>query len=215
MNKKRITLPVIVEGKYDKITIDSHFDARVFVADGFGVFNSENKKRLLRKISEGGVILLLDSDGGGVQIRSYLNSILPKDKVHNLYIPRIQGKERRKTKASRAGTLGVEGMTGEVLERVLSPFIEDGGRVEKTDANASQNDRKMLTKVDFYLDGLSGGDASREKRARLAEYFDLPSDLTATALLEVLNLITDIDGYRAAVRAVEDAQSPMRRARKF
>ena len=203
--KKRITLPIIVEGKYDKITIDSHFDARVFACDGFGVFNSEDKRRLLRKIADGGVILLLDSDGGGVQIRSSLNSILPKEKIHNLYIPKLPGKERRKKHASRAGTLGVEGMAGEVLERVLAPFIDDGGRAEKNNVNAGENTRRMLTKVDFYLDGLTGGDRSSEKRARLAEYFDLPGDITATALLEVLNMITDYDGYRAAVDATRDA----------
>ena len=207
MKKERIALPVIVEGKYDKITLDSHFDARVFVADGFGVFNSEDKRRLLRKISEGGVILLLDSDGGGVQIRSYLNSILPKEKVHNLYIPKIPGKEKRKTKASRAGTLGVEGMSGEVLRRVLAPFIEDGDRVEKNTSEKAKSEPRMLTKVDFYLDGLSGGEGSRTKRARLAEYFELPGDMTAPALLDVLNVITDYDGYRAAVRAITNAEA--------
>ncbi len=208
--KKKITLPIIVEGKYDKITIDSHFDARVFTCDGFGVFNSEDKQRVLRKIADGGVILLLDSDGGGVQIRSYLNSILPKEKVHNLYIPKLPGKERRKKHSSKAGTLGVEGMTGEVLLRVLSPFVEDGGRAEKNDCDANKTERRMLTKVDFYLDGLSGGENSSERRARLAEYFDLPRDITAGALLEVLNMITDYDGYRAAVAASASAQDHAR-----
>ena len=203
--KKKITLPIIVEGKYDKITIDSHFDARVFACDGFGVFNSEDKRKLLRKIAEGGVILLLDSDGGGVQIRSFLNSILPKEKIHNLYIPKLPGKERRKKHASRAGTLGVEGMTGDVLLRVLAPFVDDGGRAEKNAGDVNKTERGMLTKVDFFLDGLSGGENSVEKRARLAEYFDLPADLPAGALLEVLNMITDYDGYRAAVDATRDA----------
>ena len=203
--KKRITLPVIVEGKYDKITLDSHFDAHVFTLGGFGVFNSESTKALIKKISEGGVILLLDSDGGGKQIRSYLNSILPKEKVHNLYIPKIEGKEKRKTRASRAGTLGVEGMTREVLEKVLAPFIDDGVRVKKNGVGGVENEERMLTKVDFYLDGLSGGENSSARRGRLAERFGLPGDLTATALLEVLNLITDYDGYRAAVDTLEDA----------
>ena len=203
--KKRITLPVIVEGKYDKITLDSHFDAHVFTLGGFGVFNSESTKALIKKISEGGVILLLDSDGGGKQIRSYLNSILPKEKVHNLYIPKIEGKEKRKTRASRAGTLGVEGMTREVLEKVLAPFIDDGVRVKKNGVGGVENEERMLTKVDFYLDGLSGKENSSARRGRLAERFGLPGDLTATALLEVLNLITDYDGYRAAVDTLEDA----------
>ena len=119
--KKKISLPVIVEGKYDKIKIDSIFDARVFISGGFGVFNSKERQALLRRIAKDGVILLLDSDGGGVQIRSFLNSILPKEKIYNLYIPKIEGKERRKSHPSAAGTLGVEGM-----EPIALANVDDG-----------------------------------------------------------------------------------------
>ena len=54
--KKKISLPVIVEGKYDKIKIDSVFDARVFISGGFGVFNSKERQALLRRISADGII---------------------------------------------------------------------------------------------------------------------------------------------------------------
>ncbi len=199
MMKKRITLPIIVEGKYDKITLGSLFDATVFTTDGFSVFNSKEKRALLSRIAEGGVILLTDSDGGGRQIRSYLNSILPREKVHNLYIPRVEGKERRKSSPSRSGTLGVEGMTREVLTRVLAPFIDDGGRVEKTGDENPECEKRMITKVDFYLAGLSGGENSSRLRARLAESYGLPPDMTANALLEALNLISDFDEYKKRV----------------
>jgi ribonuclease M5 len=105
MEEKRlkITLPIIVEGRYDKTTISTYFDATVITTGGFAVFNSKEKQSLIRKLGErGGVILLTDSDGGGRQIRSFLQGILPKEKIHNAYVPEISGKERRKTKASRA-----------------------------------------------------------------------------------------------------------------
>ncbi len=202
MEKKRISLPIIVEGKYDKITLASIFDCRVFVTGGFGVFNNKELQALLRKIAKDGVILLCDSDGGGAQIRSHLNGIIPKDKIFNLYIPEIKGKERRKTRPSKQGTLGVEGMSREVLERIFSLFVV-GERVEKTSENSTVFRDKlpdeMITKVDMYFDGLTGDKNSAAKRDLLADKFDLPHGMSAGALLEALNIITDKSGYRTAV----------------
>lgn len=202
--KKKISLPVIVEGKYDKIKIDSIFDARVFISGGFGVFNSKERQALLRRIAKEGVILLLDSDGGGVQIRSFLNSILPKEKIYNLYIPKIEGKERRKSRPSAAGTLGVEGMEREVLLRIFAPFVLD--ECDNDGAPAIPKSHEMITKVDFYADKLTGNDNSAARRDALAEHFELPSGMNANALLEALNVITDREGYRAAVSAIFTAR---------
>lgn len=203
--KKKISLPIIVEGKYDKIKIDSIFDARVFVSGGFSIFNSAEKQALIKRIAGGGVILLLDSDGGGVQIRSFLNSILPKDKIYNLYIPNIGGKEKRKPKPSRSGMLGVEGMEREVLERVLAPFVcgndDDSEKKRKTA-------REMITKVDFFCDKLTGADNSSTLRDSLAAHFGLPRGMSANALLEALNIITDKAGYRKAVDEMRASASP-------
>ena len=186
MEKIKIRLPIMVEGKYDKITLSSIFDAKIFTLGGFGIFNSKEKQALLRAVCRDGVILLLDSDAGGKQIRAFLNSILPKDKIHNLYIPQIEGKERRKRAPSRSGRLGVEGMSREVLTEVLSPFA--GEAVPKCG--------ELITKLDFYLDGLSGGEGAREKREKLALSYNLPPDMTANALLEALNIISEREEYK-------------------
>lgn len=183
MDKKKIALPIIVEGRYDKAVLSSIFDCRVFTTDGFSIFNSTEKRTLLSRIAEEGIIVLTDSDGGGRQIRSYLNGILPKDKIHNLYIPVIPGKEKRKTKASRSGTLGVEGMEREVLERVLAPFVDDGGRVEKSD-------EEMLTMVDIFTLGLTGKPDSQAKRDFVASSLGLPPGMGAKAMLAALNIVT-------------------------
>ena len=191
--KKKITLPIIVEGRYDKSVISSFFDATVITTGGFSVFNSKEKQALIKKLADrGGIILLTDSDGGGRQIRSYLSGILPKDKIFHVYIPQIEGKERRKKSASRSGLLGVEGMEREVLLKVLAPFVETGACDKK-------EEKRQVTRLDFYNDGLSGGEGAVQKRAKLAAAFSLPTDMSAKSLIEVINLIADYDAYRAAL----------------
>ena len=197
--KKRIKYPIIVEGKYDKTAICSIFDATVITTGGFSIFNSKEKQSLIRKLAEsGGIIILTDSDGGGKQIRSFLSGIVPKEKIFNLYSPQIKGKERRKNAPSKAGLLGVEGVGREVLEKVLSPFAAS----DACEENGASEQGRMLTKVDFFVDGLSGGESSSAMRAELSSYLDFPRDMSANALIEAINLTVGFLGYRAAYRAV-------------
>ena len=77
--KLKIDIPIAVEGKYDKIKIASIADAQIVVTDGFGVFASDEKAALIRRLAEPrGIIVLTDSDGAGLVIRNYFNSILNK-----------------------------------------------------------------------------------------------------------------------------------------
>ena len=200
MNEKpKIKYPVIVEGRYDKITLSSIFDGVFVATHGFCVFNSEEKRALIRKLADGGgIILLTDSDGAGRQIRSYLSKIIPKDKLFNLYIPEIEGKERRKRVGSKAGFLGVEGMSRAVLEKLFAPFVDTGA----CDVNNTPDGRKMLTKLDLYNDGLSGGEDSSMKRGLVAERLGLPKTISAKALLEAVNITSGYDEYKAAVSEI-------------
>ena len=194
--KIKISLPIIVEGRYDKAALSGFVSATVITTEGFAIFNNKEKQALLRRLCSDGAIVLTDSDGGGKQIRSYLSGILPKEKLHHLYIPQIPGKEHRKRKASAAGTLGVEGMSREVLERVLAPFIDDGSGVRKSD--------EMLTMVDFLELGLTGGADSSVRRDKVSRAAMLPAGMSAKAQLAALNLIYDRD---EAVRLIEDTLS--------
>lgn len=196
MDKIRIELPVVVEGKYDKNTLSQIIDACIITTGGFSVFNSKEKRSLILKLAEkSGIILLTDSDGGGAQIRKFLLGILPKEKVYNLYIPKIEGKEKRKEKASKSGLLGVEGMERSVIEKIFAPFAISGGVSQKD----SFLTRKMITKLDFFEDGLSGGADATQKRDKLAAQFNLPSGMSAKALLEALNIIAGYDEYKRAI----------------
>lgn len=191
MNRLHLKYPLIVEGKYDKITLSSLVKSPIICTGGFSVFrSSELRALLLRLAGASPLLVLVDSDGGGKQIRSFLSSFLPKDRLIQLYIPQIEGKEKRKRTAGKSGYLGVEGMHASLLRALLTPFAADAQTLPKGES---------ITKADFYSDGLSGGTESAKRRAQLALLYGLPADMTANALLEALNLLTDRGEYRRRV----------------
>ena len=191
--KLKIDRPVLVEGKYDKIKLSSIIDAEIFTTDGFGIFKSEQKKQMLRRISEKkGLIILTDSDGGGLVIRGHLRGILPKDNVTHIYIPKIKGREKRKTEDSKEGLLGVEGIDTDILRKLLSPFvISDSGQDEKKEKS------RNITVTDLYDDGLCGKENSSEKRKALCKKAGLPDNISTSALVEVLNVLYSYEEYRS------------------
>ena len=191
--KKKLRLPVIVEGKYDKCTLSALFSGLILPLDGFAVFNSKEKQAMLRRVSENGVVVLTDSDGGGRQLRSFVSGILPPDKVYHVYIPKIEGKERRKVKRSKAGYLGVEGMDADLLLKLLSPFVEGQGC-------GADDDSDPITSSELYLDGFTGTDNSAAKRGELARHLGLPDDMSAKALIQAINLLSLKDKYREYVK---------------
>ena len=186
--KLSIPYPIIVEGKYDRLRLLSVCDATILTTDGFGIFKKQEKLTLLRKLSEQTpLIVLTDSDGAGKVIRSHLTSGVPADRLIQLYIPRIEGKEKRKTQPSAEGTLGVEGMERELLLKLLAPY-ENEHALRRAEENP-------LSKVDFYTDGLSGGADSAAARDRLCEKLDLPCGMSANALLAALKLLVSYEEY--------------------
>ena len=196
--KLQIAYPIIVEGKYDKIRLSGIVEGTILTTDGFGVFKSHEKKALLRRLAEKSpLILLTDSDGGGKIIRSHLSGMIPKDRLIHLYIPQIKGREKRKTADSAAGFLGVEGMQDDLLYELLLPYVNP-------DNTTSKRDENPLSKVDFYKDGLTGGENSSLRRDELAARVGLPTGMTANALLEALRWLVDYEEYLALVgREVE------------
>ena len=51
MNKIKLDIPVIVEGKYDVIKLNSIIDGQIIKTDGFGLFNSRETKEYIKKES--------------------------------------------------------------------------------------------------------------------------------------------------------------------
>ena len=188
LRKLNIPYPIVVEGKYDRLRVLSVCNAKIMTTDGFGIFKKKEKLALFREISrKTPVIILTDSDGAGRLIRSHIASAVPKDRMIQLYIPKIKGTEKRKSEPSAEGTLGVEGMERELLYDLLLPYENDEAL-----AAAAEN---PLSKTDFYIDGLSGSEDSKTRRAALARALSLPEDMTANALLEAVRLVATYEEY--------------------
>ncbi|MBE6714995.1 MAG: DUF4093 domain-containing protein [Ruminococcaceae bacterium] len=169
--------------------LSSVIDATVITTDGFGVFKGKDKLSLIKSISKNGVIILTDSDGAGKVIRAHLSGAIPKEKIYNLYIPQVKGKERRKKEGSKEGTLGVEGMEADLLRDLFSDFVKNHPFEGNTSSVGG------ITKADLFEGGFTGNADSRELRDAFASSLNLPRGLTPTAFLDALNTIISRDEY--------------------
>ena len=205
MDKLKIPYPIIVEGKYDKLKLSLVCEGLIIKTDGFGVFKKNEKAALIRALaSKTPLIVLTDSYGGGRETRSHVSALVPRDKLIQLYIPRIEGKEKRKSEPSKEGTLGVEGMETELLYGLLRPFSEENGGEAAFKLQKIANN--PLKKVDLYIDGLTGGENSALKRDEVAKKFGLPEGMSAGALLEALRVVASYEEYLEAVGREEKTQ---------
>lgn len=190
--KLQIPFPVIVEGRYDRLRLECVMEGQILTTDGFGVFRRQEKTQLFRALAERTpLILLTDSDGAGKLIRAHLTSVLPADRLIQLYIPRVAGTERRKQQPSAEGTLGVEGMEQALLYDLLAPYA-DPEAVERARKNP-------LSKTDLYLDGLTGCPDSAARRDALAQRLKLPPGMTPNAFLAALRVLLTYEEYLTAV----------------
>lgn len=193
---------IVCEGRYDKDTLSQVFDAVIIETGGFGVFNDREKLALLRRLAEArGLVILTDSDGAGFQIRGYLKGAIDPKLVKHAYIPDIPGRERRKKTASKAGTLGVEGMRPEVLVEALR---RAGATFEG--AESSGGEAEELSAADMYALGLSGRPGSAELRAALLAELGLPGKLQGASLRGVLSALYTREELERALSALPAPQ---------
>jgi len=186
---------VIVEGKYDKIKLESIIDAVIIQTNGFAVFKDNEKMVLIKHFAHtNGIIILTDSDAAGFKIRNYLKGTIENNKITNVYIPDIFGKEKRKLKPSKEGKLGVEGIDKNVI---VDAFIKAG--IIFSDKIKTEN---AVSRLDLYNDGFSGTENSSENRRILLKYLNLPELLTTASLLEVLNSMFTYEEYKNTVQKI-------------
>ena len=184
---------MIVEGRYDKITLSNVLDAVIVPTDGFRIFKNAEKRALIRRMAQkNGVLIITDSDAAGRQIRAHIKNICEDADILNAYIPKIKGKERRKSTAGKEGILGVEGQSTEVLTRAL---IKCGITKKAKNENAA-----AVTKQDMYAAGLSGRADSASLRKSLAKFLEIPEGMSANALLDAINSLYTKTEFETAVK---------------
>ena len=184
MEKIKVNEIVVVEGKYDAIKMDSIIDGLIIPVNGFSIFQSEEKKALLKTLGEAnGIILITDSDTAGFKIRTYIQNICNKSRIINVYIPNIEGKESRKSKFSKEGFLGVEGINKEIL---LNCLKQAGVSV-----SVNAENKEKMTYLDLFELGLSGTKNAAFNREKVCKRLSIPNKLSKKALLEVLNRMSN------------------------
>jgi len=190
--KIHLTVPIVVEGRYDKAKLANITDAVILTTNGFGIFKNTEKTALIRRLGKNGIILLCDSDGAGGVIRSHLKGALNGIRIYNLYTEQIKGKESRKATRSKEGYLGVEGIDDASLRSLLLKLVsmhpELGG-----EENGPLCPQKEITKTDLYSLKLTGAADSTSRRNHLCLALGLPRDMTANAMLAALNMISSLE----------------------
>ena len=183
---------VIVEGKYDKIRLSNILDATIITTDGFRIFKDTQKRGLIRLLAEKcGIIIMTDSDHAGQMIRRHICDFVKNGEITNIYLPQLQGKERRKAKAGAEGLLGVEGTDDDLILKQL----EKAGLIH---AQTSYKG-KAVTKTDLFIAGISGGESSTKKRESFCRFMNLPS-LPANTLLDALNTLYSYDEFWEGIK---------------
>lgn len=189
---------VIVEGKYDKIKLSNFLDAVIIETDGFRIFSDKEKRAFIKQLAKTkGIIIMTDSDSAGFRIRNFLRNIASDGEVINVYIPDVFGKEKRKTEPSKEGKLGVEGLSEEIITEALGKAGVFG---TKTDSS----DKRIVTTADLFDDGLTGSENSGEKKLKLLKNLSLPSKMSNSQLLKLINTFMSYEDYKKAVSQIEN-----------
>jgi len=190
---------ILVEGRYDKNTLTQVVRGTILETSGYGIFSDRQKLQLIRRLAKvRGVIILTDSDKAGFLIRNHLKGQVPEGRVLHAYIPDRSGKERRKNTPSSEGKLGVEGMDAVTLLTAL----RRAGATFRDCADIKVQSGPSLTKAHLFEAGLSGGPDSKARRLALQRRLDLPENLTANGLLDVLNALYSYEAGWAVISAL-------------
>ncbi len=193
---------VIVEGKYDKIRLSSVINGNIIETNGFRIFKDKEMREYLKRLAaENGVVILTDSDRAGFLIRSHIKSFLPPHQVKQAFVPEIKGVEKRKSKPSKEGLLGVEG----IEEGVLLKALQEAGC-----SLGQEQSRKMnLTQADLFADGLSGRPQSAQIRRKFCRRLGLPGRLSTNDFLQAINCLLTFEDYKRIMMEISEEKSSM------
>ena len=199
----KIREAILVEGRYDVNTLRQLVDTVILETGGFRIFKDRERLQMIRKIAaRHGILILTDSDGAGLTIRSFLRGALPKEQVKHAYVPEIMGKEGRKRQSSKEGKLGVEGMPQDIL---LCALKRAGATIIGEGKQAQTEQDAPLLKADLYALGLSGVAGSEGRRKALLRALELPQYLSANALLDFINAVSSRAEVMEILARLEDA----------
>lgn len=183
MNRLKIKQAVVVEGKYDKIKLESVIDAVIIPVNGFGVYRDKEKLALIRAFAaSAGIAVLTDGDDAGRQIRNYIKNAVTKGEVYHVYVPSL---------------VEAEDASADILREA---FVNAG--VAGEEPPPANGESEPITRERLYRDGLIGVPLAAERRKKLLRRLNMPENLSATALLEFLNAVCKAKGYEKVLKDI-------------
>lgn len=189
---------IVVEGKYDKIKLENIIDATIITTNGFRIFKDKKKIELLKILADKkGLLIITDSDSAGNMIRNHLKGVIENDRIVNVYMPQIEGKERRKSKKSSEGYLGLEGIEDSVILEAIKKF----GAVD------SDKKGRKIQKADLFALGLSGKEESSRLRKEFLRHENLPENLSSNLFLDVINTLFTYESFLERVQIWKQEQA--------
>ena len=134
---------LVVEGKMDIVAIDKAVEADCIITGGFSL-KPKTLDDIEKAYKKRGIIVLTDPDGAGERIRKFLAKRFPEAK--HAFVP--------KEDATANDDIGIEQASPEAIRTALE-------KVRTLDWNPTNE----FTSADLIMNGLSGSNASSERRA--------------------------------------------------
>ena len=134
---------LVVEGKMDIVAIDKAVEADCIITGGFSL-KPKTLDDIEKAYKKRGIIILTDPDCAGERIRKFLAKRFPEAK--HAFVP--------KEDATANDDIGIEQASTEAIRTALE-------KVRTLDWNPTNE----FTSADLIMNGLSGSNASSERRA--------------------------------------------------
>lgn len=134
---------LVVEGKMDIVAIDKAVEADCIITGGFSL-KPKTLDDIEKAYKKRGIIILTDPDCAGERIRNFLAKRFPEAK--HAFVP--------KEDATANDDIGIEQASPEAIRTALE-------KVRTLDWNPTNE----FTSADLIMNGLSGSNASSERRA--------------------------------------------------
>lgn len=134
---------LVVEGKMDIVAIDKAVEADCIITGGFSL-KPKTLDDIEKAYKKRGIIILTDPDCAGERIRKFLAKRFPEAK--HAFVP--------KEEATANDDIGIEQASPEAIRTALE-------KVRTLDWNPTNE----FTSADLIMNGLSGSNASSERRA--------------------------------------------------
>lgn len=155
MSKPKIEEVIIVEGRDDTCAVNRAVDAMTIETHGFGM-SDEMWQRIDRAYKTKGIIVLTDPDRAGENIRRKIVERYP-DAIQ-AFLPRNE--------ALKKDDIGIENAKPEAIAEALRKALRNR---ELLSEKSSEGAKDVFTQEDMDRFGLSGGEGSSERRARLGD----------------------------------------------